>query len=941
MDVSQEEARRCRSLLDDYLQFQVAGVFRSVIVDVTGTDFVRIWPRVYLSNGTNYTKEQKILMELECMKGVDANWAEDPTGAVRAVEEKLESLSEQELATAKCEILKGVDISVCINAILNLEDPNTGERVLLNKIVKKYHVDEGTFSGSLYRLRKYRNSFAHPDDLKTLSAKKAVEIVNDIKKAWSPFLSATDHGVQEAIRECGERTKIINDTLQIEPISIKVFVQKHHLSEQVFREMLNGMRDAVICTDDEKLLFIQPDYLLKLYKGHVIDKELIKEQKIATNFDEAEQSVISKQHNALQLTALKDYRGGALSQRQLKELISQFYLVLDKTALLKTEILNVIANKIGPLLQETKRRLIVDFATMSSIYALEKETTDQDLQSRAKRARLQLYHMQKCGMVVYVGSLTHKMDPTESLLDFLCRKESVPMCVVCADAALASKIQENCPFCLSATNWKDEGIMIRSASKPEIMRLCKESRKDATPLTPPRVDFREKKPTKNPEQRTTLPVAERNLGSMKPLYKDIIVPRTGEILVDDIGCKVKLGNVLGEPGGEGTVYETDRPGIVAKIYHAERITEFNMNKLQAMKQVSFTNNLICWPRHLLYTNKEQFVGFLMPAAPKEAVEMALSIYKLAGATIQKKVLPNWDRLSIVQSCISVCKTFDALHKKNIFMGDVNPRNLLVLPSDPYKVYFVDCDSYQFQEFNCPVGMAEYSSPAYLKRLDVTSGGYAKCARTREDEEFAIASLLFHMLMLGQTPFAAKNNAKIEDAIRDYSFAYKTKDNRGENVPDGPYALIWNNTHPVVRNPMANVFTGTETVSAYKWAKVFQTYMESINSGVSTRELLPTRYFDATGKTFMDFECAGCHNISNKRKEDVLRLQNAKQPILCNTCMRYILPKKHVTATIRCNRCNKEYVDTEFEKALQEVGKICKCEDCRAKKKNFYPSNRVR
>ena len=41
-----------------------------------------------------------------------------------------------------------------------------------------------------------------------------------------------------------------------------------------------------------------------------------------------------------------------------------------------------------------------------------------------------------------------------------------------------------------------------------------------------------------------------------------------------------------------------------------------------------------------------------------------------------------------------------LHERNIIMGDINALNILVV--SPTEVYFVDTDSYQIEEFPCPV-----------------------------------------------------------------------------------------------------------------------------------------------------------------------------------------------------------------------------------------------
>lgn len=76
------------------------------------------------------------------------------------------------------------------------------------------------------------------------------------------------------------------------------------------------------------------------------------------------------------------------------------------------------------------------------------------------------------------------------------------------------------------------------------------------------------------------------------------------------------------------------------------------------------------------------------------------------------------------------RPFQRMHEKGILMGDINPRNFLVTPQ--CAVYLVDCDSYQFGGFSCPVGTPLYTPPEVhrsMRAAGVENYGYIR-TRTR-------------------------------------------------------------------------------------------------------------------------------------------------------------------------------------------------------------------
>lgn len=109
---------------------------------------------------------------------------------------------------------------------------------------------------------------------------------------------------------------------------------------------------------------------------------------------------------------------------------------------------------------------------------------------------------------------------------------------------------------------------------------------------------------------------------------------------------------------------------------------------------------------MIHNQQNEFVGYLMPRA--RGVEIGKSIFK---KPLFEKKLPNWNRKNLAELCVSILEKIDYLHKRNIILGDINPANILVV--SPKEVYFVDTDSYQIENFPCPVGTDNFTT---LKEL---------------------------------------------------------------------------------------------------------------------------------------------------------------------------------------------------------------------------------
>jgi WD40 repeat protein len=207
-------------------------------------------------------------------------------------------------------------------------------------------------------------------------------------------------------------------------------------------------------------------------------------------------------------------------------------------------------------------------------------------------------------------------------------------------------------------------------------------------------------------------------------------------------------------GGEGAIYEVPYyPNLVAKVYHAQRRTPERIAKLQIMvahPPVNPTEHLnhpsIAWPTELLRdTATNQLVGFVMPRVRQM---LPLSEVYNPRARRRQRLLFNYRYL--VRTARNLCAAVQAVHQAGYVIGDLNESNVLV--SDQALVTLVDADSFQVRDpetgvvYRSLVGKPEYTPP------ELQGCSFADVDRQPEHDAFALAVLIFRLLMEGFHPF---------------------------------------------------------------------------------------------------------------------------------------------------------------------------------------------
>lgn len=379
---------------------------------------------------------------------------------------------------------------------------------------------------------------------------------------------------------------------------------------------------------------------------------------------------------------------------------------------------------------------------------------------------------------------------------------------------------------------------------------------------------------------------------------------------------IKLTKELGS-GGEAIVYLTNTP-YVAKIYKNDNITKRKYEKIKLMLSKNINCSGICYPVEIIYNSKNEFVGYLMPQAKGQ--ELQKSVFGQKPLFLKK--FPDWKKRDTVELCVTILEKIKYLHDRNIIMGDINPANILVV--SPKEVYFVDTDSYQVEDFPCPVGTNNYTAPEIQRKH------FSDFLRTRGNENFAVATLLFMIMLPGKPPYSQQGGEDPISNIIKMDFSYPFGDNSNKKTPDGPWRYIWSHLTYELKEAFYNTFRKDGSYSLEKnrlsvdeWLSKFRHYLELLDSGKFAQqdemsvELFPTRHKKNPKSTYIRCKLCGQEAEENRSKNGI-----------CPDCL-------EKGEAYKCKKCGKEIVFTNYQKYVKGMKKHDMCKEC------FEYENKIR
>lgn len=306
-----------------------------------------------------------------------------------------------------------------------------------------------------------------------------------------------------------------------------------------------------------------------------------------------------------------------------------------------------------------------------------------------------------------------------------------------------------------------------------------------------------------------------------------VVPRTtttntGDVVHIEGGGAFVLGERIAS-GGEGSIFHVNE-AFVAKIYHHDRLTTGQVRKLRRMVERPMGVPWFAWPLVVLANGHGEPVGFLMRRV--RGRELFGSVFTPRRSTD----FPTWTRRELVALAFAVALRVQRLHAAGVVVGDLNARNVLVEDAD--HVVLVDCDSFQIEGHVCPVGTTPYVAPE-LVGVDL-----ATTLRTPEHDAFALATLLFMILLPGKAPYAHVGGTDPTSNVVRQRFPYPHGTHAADGVPPGPWLAAWSHLPDFIRGAFVDAFVRGERPTAAAWVDLLLRYSRDLAVGGACADIFP-------------------------------------------------------------------------------------------------------
>ncbi len=390
------------------------------------------------------------------------------------------------------------------------------------------------------------------------------------------------------------------------------------------------------------------------------------------------------------------------------------------------------------------------------------------------------------------------------------------------------------------------------------------------------------------------PIQEKDV-----LVNASILPSIQDPVFSDKYGKLHLINEIGN-GGEGRIYLTDK-GLVCKIYFREKSTLLKLNKLKLMLNNSITSDGVCWPKDLIFNSNNEFIGYIMDKGVGKPMQTAMYV-----KPVLQKNFPQWTRKDLVNISINILEKINYLHQRNVIIGDINPLNILIdNDKNILNIYFVDTDSYQIENYPCPVGTVNHTPP------EIQGKDYKTFLRTFEQEYFAVATLLFMILLPGKPPYSQQGGSDPAHNIRSRDFPYPFGEQSSKKAPYGPWKFIWSNLPFYLKSAFYDIFKNDKRKPTKEWLDLMNRYLSDLEKKFVSDELFPTKYKLVNP---IKINCSRCHNEVSDNKDWIEQLKSQGKDYVCEKCRKR---KRTIIASRKEERSNI-CLGIIFEKILPDL-----------------------
>ncbi|WP_114166759.1 zinc-ribbon domain containing protein, partial [Exiguobacterium sp. TNDT2] len=560
--------------------------------------------------------------------------------------------------------------------------------------------------------------------------------------------------------------------------------------------------------------------------------------------------------------------------------------------------------KMSPYLKDAKSRVFIAQRVIDELDKHVNQKKDPSLAAKASEAKKLLAVLQQADLIDIRGEASDGFADNVFLVVFTKFRLHHNLLLITQDRKLTADIE--------ALN---QSQSVKSSKRIEVRKIAVDG--SLVPISAFRSEGSKSKPTsalsektdvnafKLSSQVTSIPKTPLKL-THNPLFEDTFQDETGK----QVWLKEQIAS-----GGEGIIYRTNSD-LVAKIYKPDQLNQWRFEKIKLMLTRQIDEPGISYPRHLLFNALGEFVGYLMPEARGKELQRSLFIKPLLY-----KNFPNWKKNDTVRLCLTILEKINYLHNRNIILGDINPANILIV--SPTEVYFVDTDSYQIEGFPCPVGTINFTAPEIQRK------SFDSFLRTFDQERFAVATLLFMIMLPGKSPYAQQGGENPIDNIINMDFSYPFGDRSNKKTPEGPWRYIWSHLPYALKKLFYETFRKGESLgpgnrlALSAWYDQFSEYERLLVSGILTSqdemamELFPTRLKKIAKLTYKP--CRLCHE------------ENVEGQLVSGIC-RACLPKGEY---YNCDSCDEMILYTNEQRLVKQQKRFSICRNCHDKRNEVW------
>lgn len=285
-------------------------------------------------------------------------------------------------------------------------------------------------------------------------------------------------------------------------------------------------------------------------------------------------------------------------------------------------------------------------------------------------------------------------------------------------------------------------------------------------------------------------------------------------------------------GGEGAIHKIVTPtykDYCVKLYTPKYCTKEREKKILYMvqnlpTQLQSENYTICWAKEAMYDTHNQFVGFMMPLAYSDSIQL----YELCMLKAKKGLPAVWqnkyDRTNVkglqarLKLCVNIASAIHSIHSLQKYtLVDMKPQNMLITHDG--KISIIDLDSIQIAESKQVLFSAQVATPEYVP----TEGNKLNPSQDYIPETWDRFSLavIFYEIIFGIHPYTAT-----------FKFPYQNCDTVPSKIEKGLFVHGTHNAHIQVLPPPHKNFE----LLPYNIKKLFLLAFEEGNKNPSLRPM---------------------------------------------------------------------------------------------------------